>query len=86
VTLRSTAGRLDSPIGEVVAVASEHDQVAGTERHRADALPDRAHRLPRAFGRVPRALRRVERLPSSTFELEALPAGDTPLVVVPSAP
>jgi L-ascorbate metabolism protein UlaG (beta-lactamase superfamily) len=31
-TLRSTAGKLDSPIGEVVAVASEHDQAAGTER------------------------------------------------------
>ncbi len=30
--LRSTAGRLSSPIGEVLAVASEHDQVAGTER------------------------------------------------------
>jgi L-ascorbate metabolism protein UlaG (beta-lactamase superfamily) len=30
--LRSTAGRLDSPIGEVVAIASEHDQAAGTER------------------------------------------------------
>jgi L-ascorbate metabolism protein UlaG (beta-lactamase superfamily) len=29
---RSTAGRLDSPIGEIVAVASEHDQVAGTQR------------------------------------------------------
>ena len=32
VTLRSTAGCLSSPIGEVLAVASEHDQVAGTER------------------------------------------------------
>jgi L-ascorbate metabolism protein UlaG (beta-lactamase superfamily) len=32
VTLRSTAGRLESPIGEVVAVASEHDRAAGTER------------------------------------------------------
>ena len=31
-TLRSTAGKLESPIGEVVAVASEHDQAAGTER------------------------------------------------------
>src|SRR4051812_11166694 len=31
-TLRSTAGRLESPIGEVLAVASEHDQAAGTER------------------------------------------------------
>jgi L-ascorbate metabolism protein UlaG (beta-lactamase superfamily) len=32
VTLRSTAGRLESPIGEVIAVASEHDERAGTER------------------------------------------------------
>jgi L-ascorbate metabolism protein UlaG (beta-lactamase superfamily) len=32
VVLRSTAGRLDSPLGEVVAVASEHDDVAGTAR------------------------------------------------------
>jgi L-ascorbate metabolism protein UlaG (beta-lactamase superfamily) len=31
-TLRSTAGRLESPIGEVVAVASEHDEQAGTQR------------------------------------------------------
>jgi L-ascorbate metabolism protein UlaG (beta-lactamase superfamily) len=30
--LRSTAGRLQSPIGEVTAVASEHDESAGTER------------------------------------------------------
>jgi L-ascorbate metabolism protein UlaG (beta-lactamase superfamily) len=30
--LRSTAGRLESPFGEVVAVASEHDEAAGTER------------------------------------------------------
>lgn len=30
--LRSTAGRLGSPIGEVLAVASEHDAAAGTER------------------------------------------------------
>jgi L-ascorbate metabolism protein UlaG (beta-lactamase superfamily) len=30
--LRSTAGKLESPIGEVVAVASEHDIAAGTER------------------------------------------------------
>ena len=32
VTLRSTAGRLESPVGEVLAVASEHDAAAGTER------------------------------------------------------
>jgi L-ascorbate metabolism protein UlaG (beta-lactamase superfamily) len=29
---RSTAGRLDSPIGEIIAIASEHDEVAGTQR------------------------------------------------------
>lgn len=30
--LRATAGRLESPIGEVLAIASEHDDAAGTER------------------------------------------------------
>jgi len=30
--LRSTAGRLESPVGEVVGVNSEHDEKAGTER------------------------------------------------------
>jgi L-ascorbate metabolism protein UlaG (beta-lactamase superfamily) len=30
--LRSTAGKLESPVGEVIAIASEHDQRAGTER------------------------------------------------------
>jgi L-ascorbate metabolism protein UlaG (beta-lactamase superfamily) len=30
--LRATAGRLESPIGEVTAIASEHDAAAGTER------------------------------------------------------
>ncbi len=30
--LRSTAGRLESPVGEVLAVASEHDEQAGTAR------------------------------------------------------
>jgi L-ascorbate metabolism protein UlaG (beta-lactamase superfamily) len=32
VVLRSTAGTHESPIGDVVGVASEHDPVAGTER------------------------------------------------------
>ena len=32
VVIRSTAGTLDSPVGEVVAVASEHDDRAGTQR------------------------------------------------------
>jgi L-ascorbate metabolism protein UlaG (beta-lactamase superfamily) len=30
--LRSTAGTFDSPLGEVVGIASEHDDVAGTRR------------------------------------------------------
>ena len=29
--LRSTAGRRDSPVGEIVAIASEHDDAAGTK-------------------------------------------------------
>jgi len=32
VIIRSTAGTLSSPIGEVVAIASEHDDAAGTKR------------------------------------------------------
>lgn len=32
LVLRSTAGRLESPLGEVVAISSEHDEKAGTER------------------------------------------------------
>ena len=32
VVIRSTAGTFDSPVGQVVAVASEHDDVAGTAR------------------------------------------------------
>ena len=30
--LRSTAGTFDSPLGEVIVVASEHDEAAGTKR------------------------------------------------------
>jgi L-ascorbate metabolism protein UlaG (beta-lactamase superfamily) len=30
--IRSTAGTIDTPAGEVVAVASEHDAAAGTQR------------------------------------------------------
>jgi L-ascorbate metabolism protein UlaG (beta-lactamase superfamily) len=30
--LRSTAGKLESPVGEVTAIASEHDEQAGTAR------------------------------------------------------
>src|SRR5262249_26011185 len=30
--LRSTAGKLESPVGDVLAIASEHDEAAGTQR------------------------------------------------------
>jgi L-ascorbate metabolism protein UlaG (beta-lactamase superfamily) len=32
VVLRSTAGRLESPLGEVLAIAAEHDEAAGIQR------------------------------------------------------
>jgi L-ascorbate metabolism protein UlaG (beta-lactamase superfamily) len=152
LTLRSTAGRLDSPVGEVLAVAAEHDEAAGTERgpntlfaftlggRRVAHLCDLGQRALRdeqaqALGSVALLLvpvgggptigaeqaaeiaarlsarvvvpmhyrteridflepvdafaqraERVERLSSPSFELEALPAADGPLVVVPAAP
>jgi L-ascorbate metabolism protein UlaG (beta-lactamase superfamily) len=151
-TLRSTAGRLDSPIGEVLAVASEHDDAAGTERgpntlfaftlggrrvahlgdlgqatlreEQAEALgtvdvlfvpvgggptigADQAVAIAARLGArivVPMHYRtgridflepvdgfasragRVEWLSSPAFELDELPDGAGPLVVVPAAP
>lgn len=32
MTIRSTAGRFETPVGEVLAISSEHDDVAGTRR------------------------------------------------------
>jgi len=151
-TLRSTAGRLESPIGEVLAVASEHDAAAGTERgpntlfaftlggrrvaHLGDlGQADLREEQARALGSVDllfvpvgggptigarqaaaiatrlrarvvvpmhyrteridflepvdafaASARRVERLESTAFDPDALPVGDSPLVVVPAAP
>jgi L-ascorbate metabolism protein UlaG (beta-lactamase superfamily) len=150
--LRSTAGKLESPIGEVVAIASEHDEAAGTERGpntifvfeldgvrvahfgdfgQSELRPEQAAAigkvdlliLPVGGGptigvegaaaiierlaprwivpmhyRTPRIgfletadafLERhpnVHRLDGSTFETDALPAAEGPLVVVPAAP
>ncbi|HSZ13848.1 MAG TPA: MBL fold metallo-hydrolase [Solirubrobacteraceae bacterium] len=150
--LRSTAGKLESPLGEVTAIASEHDEHAGTARgpntifvfeldgvrvsHFGDfgqsalreeqaaaigavdllilpvgggptigaegaaAIVERLqprwvvpmhYRTPR-IGFLETAdefLERsanVERLASSVFETDELPAVDGPLVVVPAAP
>jgi L-ascorbate metabolism protein UlaG (beta-lactamase superfamily) len=150
--LRSTAGRLDSPIGEVLGIASEHDDAAGTERGanvlfvftfggmriahlgdlgqralRAEQLAalgtvdllfvpvgagptigaEQAMEIAAASGArfiVPMHYRtaridflepvepfaeratRTERLSSPAFDLETLPGGDGPLVIVPAAP
>jgi L-ascorbate metabolism protein UlaG (beta-lactamase superfamily) len=152
LVLRSTAGRLQSPLGEVVAVAAEHDAAAGTERgpntlfaftlgdvrvahlgdlgqatlrdEQAEALgkvdllfvpvgggptigATQAAEIAIRLGArwiVPMHYRtervnflepadafleqfdRVERLEASAFTLDALPASDGPLVVVPAAP
>jgi L-ascorbate metabolism protein UlaG (beta-lactamase superfamily) len=152
VVLRSTAGRHESPVGEVLGIASEHDEVAGTERgpntmfvftlgqtriaHLGDlgqrALRDQqlaalggvdllfvpvgagptigaeqATQIAAAAGArwiVPMHYKteridflepvdeftqraaRTERLSSPAFDVEALPDGDTPLVIVPAAP
>jgi len=151
-TLRSTAGRLESPIGEVLAAAGEHDDAAGTQRgpttlfaftlggRRVAHLGDFGQRALReeqaaALGSIDllfvpvgggptigaeqaaevaarlsarivvpmhyrteridflepvdafvEAAPRVERLATSSFEVDALPPGDAPLVVVPAAP
>jgi L-ascorbate metabolism protein UlaG (beta-lactamase superfamily) len=150
-TLRSTAGRLESPIGEVLAVASEHDAAAGTEHgpntlfaftlggrrvahlgdlgqsdlreEQAQALGDvdllfvpigdgptigaeqaaaiagclsarivvpmhyRTERIDflEPVDAFAQSAQRVEPLQSSAFDLDALPSGDGPLVVVPAA-
>ena len=151
VTLRSVVGHLESPVGEVLGVASEHDEVAGTDRgvntmfvfhlagRRVAHLGDLGQRALReeqlaALGSVdllfvpvgggptigasrPRRSRppwarasscrcttrpsastsfspwtsssaraRVERLASPAFDLSALRAGETPVVIVPAAP
>jgi L-ascorbate metabolism protein UlaG (beta-lactamase superfamily) len=152
VVLRSTAGTHESPVGEVIGIASEHDQAAGTERGpntffvftlgdvRVAHLGDLGQASLReeqaaALGKVdllfvpvgggptigageaaeiarqvqarwivPMHYRTervnfletaeeflaifdgVERLDTSAFELEGLPDGEAPLVVVPAAP
>ncbi len=150
--LRSTAGRLESPLGEVVAIASEHDEQAGTARgpntifvfeldglrvchfgdfgqselrdeqaaaigqidllfipvgggptiggEQASTIVERLaprwavpmhYRTPRigfletAEDFLARSAR-VERLDGAAFDIEQLPDGDGPLVVVPAAP
>jgi L-ascorbate metabolism protein UlaG (beta-lactamase superfamily) len=80
--LRSTAGRLQSPIGEVVAIASEHDQSAGTERGPNTIFVFELDGVKVAhfgdFGQL--ALREEQALAVGSPELLFLPVGDGPTI------
>jgi L-ascorbate metabolism protein UlaG (beta-lactamase superfamily) len=80
--LRSTAGRLESPIGEVLAVASEHDPSAGTERGPNTIFVFELDGLRVAhfgdFGQ--RALREEQLAAVGSPDLVFLPVGDGPTI------
>jgi len=82
VTLRATAGTHESPIGEVVGIASEHDEVAGTERG-----PNTIFRFVfdgiavAHFGDFGQAtLRPEQRAPLQRVDLLFVPIGDGPTI------
>jgi L-ascorbate metabolism protein UlaG (beta-lactamase superfamily) len=82
VVLRSTAGRLDSPLGDVVAIASEHDEAAGTERGPNTIFVFSLDGLRIAhfgdFGQ--RALRDEQAAAIGDVDLVFLPVGDGPTI------
>jgi L-ascorbate metabolism protein UlaG (beta-lactamase superfamily) len=80
--LRSTAGRLESPLGEVLAVASEHDQVAGTERGPNTMFVFELDGLRIAhFGDLgQRALREEQATAIGAVDLVFLPVGGGPTI------
>ncbi len=82
VVLRSTAGRLESPIGEVVAVASEHDEQAGTARGPNTIFVFTLDGLRVAhfgdFGQA--ALRPEQRAAIGELDLAILPVGGGPTI------
>jgi L-ascorbate metabolism protein UlaG (beta-lactamase superfamily) len=81
-TLRSTAGTLDSPIGDVVAVASEHDETGGTQRGPNTIFAFDLDGLRVAhfgdFGQV--GLRPEQAAPLQGTELLFLPVGGGPAI------
>lgn len=85
--LRSTAGRLQSPIGEVVAVASEHDNVAGTARGPNTIFVFELGGLRVAhFGDFGQAgLREAQAAAIGTVDLAFLPVGGGPTIDGPHA-
>jgi L-ascorbate metabolism protein UlaG (beta-lactamase superfamily) len=80
--IRSTAGRFESPIGEVVAIASEHDRAAGTERGPNSIVGFELDGLRVAhFGDFGQAsLRDEQREALGSVDLLFLPVGDGPTI------
>jgi L-ascorbate metabolism protein UlaG (beta-lactamase superfamily) len=80
--LRSTAGTHQSPIGEVIGIASEHDEVAGTQRgpNTIFAFTFGGHRIAH-FGDFGQAALRPEQLAAlGTIDLLFLPVGGGPTI------
>jgi L-ascorbate metabolism protein UlaG (beta-lactamase superfamily) len=86
--LRSTAGRLESPLGEVLAIASEHDTAAGTERGPNTIFVFDFDGVRVAhfgdFGQA--ALRDEQAAAIGTVELLFLPVGGGPTIGAEQAP
>ncbi len=82
VILRSTAGKLVSPIGEVLAVASEHDEAAGTERgpNTIFAFTFGGMRVAHFGDFGQRTLRDEQAAALGTIDLAFLPIGDGPTI------
>jgi len=80
--LRSTAGKLESPIGEIVAIASEHDEAAGTERGPNTIFVFELDGLRVAhFGDFGQSELRDEQAAAiGTVDLLILPVGDGPTI------
>ncbi|MGN6274484.1 MAG: MBL fold metallo-hydrolase [Solirubrobacterales bacterium] len=80
--LRSTAGHLDSPLGQVLAIASEHDEAAGTERGPNTIFAFTLDGLRLAhfgdFGQT--ALRPEQRAALTDIDLLFLPVGAGPTI------
>jgi len=80
--LRSTAGRHESPIGEVTGVASEHDEAAGTERGPNTIFVFTLEDLRVAhfgdFGQ--RSMREEQAAAIGQVDLLILPVGDGPTI------
>ena len=82
VVVRSTAGRFASPAGEVLAIASEHDDVAGTQRGPNTIFAFTLGGLRVAhFGDFGQAALRDEQAEAlATVDLLIVPVGDGPTI------